>query len=636
MGQATGETLGSGRFIRGTTHRWTARTPTEDAPAGSGSPDAGPRDDLVARVLAARGLTDAGSVDCFLNPSLKAMHDPGLIPDMDRAARRLLDALEAGERIVIYGDYDVDGVTASAILVRMVRTLRPDADLHTYIPHRLDEGYGINSGAIGQLAAEGARVIVSVDCGITAIEPALEARRLGVDLIITDHHNPPASLAELPEAFAVVHPRRPDSDYPFGELCGAGVAYKLAWRLATMHAGSDRVSPACRTALVEMLGLAALGSIADVVPLQDENRVIVRFGLDQLARTRHEGLRALIAASRLDSDKVDSDAVGFRLAPRLNAAGRLGHARESLELLTDATGARAAEIADSLSRVNEDRRALERTMVDQACAMAEAAGMTGDDRRAIVLAHTDWHPGVVGIVCSRLVERYARPVLLLQRDGDGCKGSGRSIDGFNLHGALAACAGHLERFGGHDMAAGMGCRADRFEAFAEAFIAHANERLGKDDLARGLRYDTRADIAELSPAAVERLERLAPFGPGNPRVRLLVRGRLVGDPQPLGARGDHLAMTVCALGDAGVAGARGGVRVLAWNWSKLWSGVAASIRPGAVIEMVVEPKLSRWNGNTRVEPVLADLRVVGSGDGEAGVSRADHSVGTVANEPVRI
>lgn len=624
-----GTTLGEnepGPGLRGTTHRWVSRVTGTAGPEKAG--------DLADRVLAARGLRDPATIDAFLNPSLKSMHDPGLIPDMDRAARRLLDALEAGERIVVYGDYDVDGVTASAILVRLMRTLRSDADLHSYIPHRLDEGYGINSEAIGALAAEGARVIVSVDCGITAIEPALEARRLGVDLIITDHHNPPASMDELPEAFAVVHPRRPDSKYPFGDLCGAGVAYKLAWRLATMHAGSDRVSPACRRALVELLGLAALGSIADVVPLQDENRVIVRYGLAQLARSRHEGLRALIAASGLDSDRVDSDAVGFRLAPRLNAAGRLGHARESLELLTDATGARAIEIAESLSRVNDERRALERTIVEQACAMAEAAGMTGDDRRAIVLAHADWHPGVVGIVCSRLVERYARPVLLLQRDGGSCKGSGRSIDGFNLHAALAACAGHLERFGGHDMAAGMGCRSDCFEAFAEAFIVHANEQLGGDDLVHSLRFDARAEIGELTTGAIERLERLSPFGPGNPRVRVLVRGRLVGTPQPLGARGDHLAMTVCGL--AGGAGEGRGVRVLAWNWSKHWAGCAASVRPGAVVEMLVEPKLSRWNGTTRVEPVLADLRAVGVDELSGGPGGRAYSVGATANDPVRI
>ncbi len=598
--------MGDSTQVRGLTRRW---RPRSDAVART--PDAVA---LLDRVLAARGLA-AADADAFLTPSLRAMHDPSLIPDMDKAARRILDALDRAEPVVIYGDYDVDGVTASAILVHAIRAIHPGAPVTTYIPHRLDEGYGINADSIRQLAAEGARLVVSVDCGVTAIEPARVARELGLDLIITDHHNPPATMAELPDAYAVVHPRRPDSAYPFGELCGAGVAYKLAWRLATMHAGSDRVSPACREVLIEMLGYAALGSIADVVPLVDENRVIVRHGLDQVARTRREGLAALIRASGLDSDKVDCDAVGFRLAPRLNAVGRLGHAREALELLTDAAGARATQLAEQLSTVNDQRRALERAVFERACELAEAAGMTGPDRRAIVLACEGWHPGVVGIVCSRLVEKYARPALLLQRDGAVCKGSGRSIDGFNLHAALEACAGLLDRFGGHDMAAGMACATDRFDAFTERFLAHANETLTENDLVHCCDYDTSAALAELTPQAVARLGSLAPFGRGNPRVRLLVRGRLVGAPNPLGSSGAHLAMRL--VDDAGGVG----VRVLAWNWGAR----AGDIPPGSRVEAIVEPKLSHWNGSTRVEPVLTDLRLL-----------AAHSVGAEANEPARI
>jgi single-stranded-DNA-specific exonuclease len=610
--------------IRGITKRWRARSPAPTPirdPQPAGVAEQAPTQSLVDRVLRARGI-DPAAADAYLNPSLLGMHDPGGIPDIDKAARRILDAATAGERIVVYGDYDVDGITAAAILVHTLRTIRPGADLHTYIPHRLDEGYGINAEAIAQLAEKGARVIVSVDCGITAIEPARVARDIGVDLIITDHHNPPASMDDLPDAFAVVHPRRPDSAYPFGELCGAGVAYKLAWRMATMHAGGERVSPECRAVLVEMLGLAALGSIADVVPLVDENRVIVRHGLIQVARTRNEGLRALIHASRLDSDKVDAEAVGFRLAPRLNAAGRLGHAREALELLTDATGARATTIAESLSRVNDERRAVERTIVDQACAMAEAAGMTGDDRRAIVLAHPDWHPGVVGIVCSRLVEKYARPVLLLQKDGNVCKGSGRSIPGFNLHAGLAACADLLDRFGGHDMAAGMACSADNLAAFTDRFTEHTNTLLGTGDLVHELRYDTAAELPELTPRAVEQLERLSPFGPGNARVRLRVRGRLIGKPDALGARGDHVAFRLSHRGADSET-----LRVVAWNWAPH----ANEIPPGAAVEVIVEPKLSRWNGNTRVEPVLCDLRLLTPEE----AARPDHSAGAVAYAPAR-
>src|SRR5262245_51824098 len=262
-------------YRRGLSKLWKSRTAVLAAGSGGGS--------LVDRILAVRGLAD-GAAAAFLDPRLTQLHDPSLVPDLDRGAGRLMAALSAREPVAIYGDYDVDGVTATAILFHIFRAIAPDAPVRTYVPHRLDEGYGLNAAAVRQLAAEGARVIVSVDCGITATGPAAEARAAGVDLIITDHHNPPASLADLPAAYAVVHPRRPDSAYPFGELSGAGVAYKLAWRLATMASGSARVTPALRALLLELLAFAALGAIADVVPLVGENRVIARFGL---ARMKH-------------------------------------------------------------------------------------------------------------------------------------------------------------------------------------------------------------------------------------------------------------------------------------------------------------------------------------------------------------
>ena len=554
---------------------------------------------LVERVLAARGLGDAA--DGFLNPSLSMLHEPTLIPDLDRAAHRIIEGIRRGERIVIYGDYDVDGVTASAILIHTIRAIDPNASVDSYIPHRIDEGYGINCEAIESLHRDGAGLVVSVDCGITGIEPARTARSLGLDLIITDHHNPPASIEALPDAFAVVHPRRPDSGYPFGELCGAGVAYKLAWRLCVLHSGSERVHPELRSVLVEMLGFAALGSIADVVPLIDENRVIVKHGLRQIPHARNEGLRALIRASGLDSDKIDTEDVGFRLAPRLNAIGRLGHARDALLLMVDARGHEAIELAERLSRVNDERKSVGEAIYAQALEMALAAGMCGDDRRAIVLAHEEWHPGVVGIVCSRLVERFARPVILMQRDGEICKGSGRSIDGFNLHAGLDACQSLLSGYGGHDMAAGMRCASDCFDAFADSFISHANEHLRIEDLVNTVRYDAQATIAELSTHAIESLERLAPFGAGNPRVQLrIVDAKLNGDPSPFGRSGNHLSLRVCDRSGTGAA-----VRVVGWNWAKH----REEIPRGAPVELIVEPKLSRWNGRTSVEPVLVDLRL---------------------------
>jgi len=583
--------------IRGMTREWDCSGLDPD----SADPHADGR--LVDRVLAARGYDDPGRAAALLNPSMTMLHDPSGIPDLDRAARRILDAVERHEPVVVFGDYDVDGVTGSAILIHTIRAIRPDARVSSYIPHRLDEGYGISAGAVRSIAQDGASLIVSVDCGITAVEPAQVAREEGIDLVITDHHTPPTALGEMPDAYAVVHPRRPDSSYPFGELCGAGVAFKLAWRLSTMHCGSERVTDSLRATLMEMLGFAALGTIADVVPLVDENRVIARFGLPLIRRTRIEGLAALIDASGLGSDRIDADDVGFRLAPRLNAIGRLGHAREALELMTDATGDRARELAERLSALNEDRRATERRIVDQARSMAEDESMTGDATRAIVLRHDGWHPGVVGIVCSRLVEAFARPVILM-RDEDGvCRGSGRSIEGYDLHDALGACAEHLTSFGGHAMAAGLACDSSSFGAFRDALVAHANAVLTPGDLVRRVRPDAAARVDELTPDQVGSIETLAPFGAGHPRVRIVLQGvRLESTPEPFGRSGDHASLHVRDPGGTGV------VRVIGWRWFER----IRELRAGSRLDLVVEPKRSSWRDRVRVEPELVDLRVLSS------------------------
>lgn len=579
---------------RGLTRAWSTGSPP---PPGL---------DLLDRVLEARGLA-GDDRQAFLEPSLATLHDPSLIPELDKAARRLLDALQERQPITIYGDYDVDGVTATTILVHTLCAIDPNADVRTYVPHRLDEGYGLNSDAIRTLAQDGARVIVSVDCGVTAIEPALAAREASVDLIITDHHNPPASRADLPDAFAVVHPRHPDSRYPFADLCGAGVAYKLAWRLATMHCGSDKVSPDLRQTLIDMLAPCALGVIADVVPLVGENRVIARYGLSMVKRSSITGLRALVRASGLDGENIDAEMVGFRIAPRLNACGRLGHAREAVELMTTTDKSKANRIAEQLSALNDDRRRVERRILEQACEMAEARGMTGADHRAIVLAHEDWHPGVVGIVCSRLVERYARPAILLQDQGDTLTGSGRSIDGFNLHAALEASSQHLTSFGGHDMAAGLRLEPSNLDAFTQALIAHTNERLSPDDLVLGLKYDCDAQVSELTPALVRSLEQLAPFGRANPRVRLRVNNlRIAGQPRVFGKLGAHLNIL---LEDR--QGSPRAINTVAWGWAEH----AEKLTRGMPVDAILAPRISDYSG--RVEPELLDLRLAGPNDNAA-------------------
>ena len=583
-------TLDGPEHVRGLTRKWAARGDHDRTLP------------LVDRVLAARGLVGEPA-RAMLNPSLLDLHDPGGIPDLDHAAERLLDAVRAREPIVVYGDYDVDGITATAILVRTLRSLDADARVSTYVPHRLDEGYGLNSAALEQLAAEGAKVVVSVDCGVTAVDPARAAKAAGLDLIITDHHNPPESESDLPEAHSVVHPRRPGSAYPFGELCGAGVAYKLAWKLLTLHAGTERLPKVLRTLLLDLLSFAAMGTIADVVPLEGENRVLAAFGLRRIPAVPFVGLKALVEASGFAGETIDAERVGFALGPRLNACGRMGHAREAVDLMLTEDAHEAERIATELCRLNDDRRRTEKRIAETAAERAEQLGMTGSDRRAIVLADPEWHPGVVGIVCSRLVEKFGRPAILLQRDEETgeCAGSGRSIDAFNLHGGLAACAPLLKTFGGHDMAAGLRLDAHNLDAFTDAFVEHANAHLTPDDLVHLQRYDTTAELGELTGGVVRELSGLAPFGRGNPRVVLRLDGLRLTDVRTIGKAGDHLAIRV----ESGSGVDRHAMRMVAWGWGEH----AGTLPVGATVDAVVTPKLNEWNGRVNVEAEVRDVRV---------------------------
>ncbi|MCA9293374.1 MAG: single-stranded-DNA-specific exonuclease RecJ [Phycisphaerales bacterium] len=594
--------------MRGLTHRW--RTPEALGAVARPGEAALARtlavEPLVARVLIARGMGLPDDARAFCSPVLMDLSDPVLIPGLDAAANRLLEALERDEHIAIYGDYDVDGVTATAILHHVMTRISPQAKLTNYIPHRLDEGYGINTDAVRDLASGGVQVIVSVDCGITAIEPARAARELGIDLIITDHHNPPSNGA-LPEAYAIVHPRVGDGaaqdDDAWAHLSGAGVAFQAAWRLASLAAGGGRVAPDMQKLLLDLLALAALGTVADVVPLQGDNRIITRFGLARVRSTSLLGLGALVAESGLVSAEIDAEAAGFQLGPRLNACGRMWHAQDAVELFITQDIDRARTIARRLGELNSERQRLERTIVDAACKEAEAQGMTSGDARAIVLAHPDWHRGIVGIACSRLVNRFHRPTILLQEVDGQCHGSGRSIDGFNLHAALQACAVHLESFGGHDMAAGVCVRTSNLPAFADAMRAHALEHITDSMLTPSLSIDCEATIDELTLEAVRQLTALGPFGRSNPKPRLLLRGvRCVGMPRRMGQHAKHVSF------DVAVAGARS-MRVVAWHWGEHFETLNRA-RNGQ-IDIVVTPSVNVFRGATRIEATLADAALDG-------------------------
>jgi len=544
---------------------------------------------LVAQMLLNRGVLTPQDAEAFLNPDIRAIHPPERLHNAERAAERLAVAVAAGRRIVIYGDYDVDGVTATTILWHVLRIAR--ANVATYVPNRLEEGYGLNGEALERIAADGGELVITVDCGVTAIEEARRARALGVELIITDHHQP---RAELPDAL-VVHPLLGDPPYPNPDLPGAGVALKVAWALARRLSGAERVSDAYRAALNEATVFTALGVIADVAALRGENRVLATHGLRQMPNATNPGLRALIETARLGARRQLSEYdVGFILAPRLNAIGRMGHAAAAVELFTVADARRAAEIARELDQHNRWRQSVEQKIVEQAEAQVLALGLNRDGCRGIVLADEAWHAGVIGIVASRMVERFGRPtVLIALHDGVG-QGSGRSIRHFPLHEALECCGEHLLSHGGHAMAAGLRIAAERVEAFRAAFERRAADLLTAADLERRVRIDEIVPLAQVDLELLEALRRMAPFGPGNPRPCLCVEGvQLVGLPTRIGAGGAHLAFTV-RDGDTHR-------RAIEFGGAARFEELADAPR----IRVAFEPTLNEWNGRRS-----AELRVV--------------------------
>lgn len=575
-------------FEAGMLKRWRFRTHETQAEfSGMGlSP-------LLATLLSNRGIHQVQQAHDFLNPKLTQLHDPASLPNIGKAASRMSKAVRDGQPIVIYGDYDVDGITASSILWHTLRLA--GAHVRTYVPHRIEEGYGINAEAITAMC-QADPLIVSVDCGITANEPAAIAKAKGVDLIITDHHEMDAD--NLPDAYALVHPRLPGSQYPFGELCGAGVAFKLAWQFARVHNGSDRLPKAYRDLMIQQMSLAALGTVADIVPLIDENRILTAFGLGQIKHTDFIGLNALIDAARLRDEKIDAYHVGFVLGPRLNACGRMGHAKDAVHLLTEATADEALDIAEFLTDENDKRRATEKQIVDQASAQVLERGYEHSDKRAIVVASENWHAGVVGIVASRLVEMFNRPAIVLNIEGDQAHGSARSVEGVNIHDALQQCADHMTSFGGHAMAAGLRLPVSNLEAFREALIKHVNQQLSADDLCSIVNIDTQCTLDELTLDQVQQIEHMAPFGPHNPKPVLCVRNvQLDRQPMFMGQTGKHMRLS---LRDGKLY-----QNAVAFNMADL----APQLYPGMMLDVIFEPKTNHWQGRTSVDMMVKDLKI---------------------------
>jgi single-stranded-DNA-specific exonuclease len=558
----------------------------------------------VAVTLVRRGLRTPEQARAFL--AADESHPPLAFAGMETAVERVRAAIEAGRRITVHGDFDVDGVCATALMVKALRELGADCDW--FIPNRIEDGYGLSADNVSRLAERGTELLITVDCGITCTEEVALAQELGMEVIVTDHHQPKDELPECP----ILHPEV--SDYPFKSLCGTAVAWKLA---CALRKGAGSPGPTCKLGPGEPapseadLDLVALATVADVVPLVGENRALVRRGLAGIRRAKRPGIRALLEASKCDPGRLDEGDLSFRLAPRINAAGRLYRADAGVELFLTQDEQRAAAIAEELGRANSERRATERE-VDAAAESAKRELPEHLQRaHGFVVAGRDWHPGVVGIVASRLVERHRRPavVISLGEGGEG-RGSGRSIPGFDLLAALEACAEHLEGFGGHRAAAGLTIKAENVEAFREAFAAHANEVLAPEDLCLTEKVDAMVGGIGLGLELAEELKQLAPFGMGNPGVRLLVPSARVSDVRAMG-EGKHARFSLHS----------GSHRALGVAFGRSSLGVEEE----DLLDATVRLEVNHWNGSVEPRVVLRELYPLEEPEATDGAAAIPHS-----------
>lgn len=582
---------------------WVIEPPVHDHVSAAGKWNV---PEILAHLLLNRGVRSKQDADRFLSPNLKELHPPSTLQGAVRAADLIIEIARSGRRIVLYGDYDVDGTTGVAILWHMLKAV--GASVSYYIPHRVLEGYGLRTESALQLVREGAECIVTIDCGITALEAAEALSHKGIPLIITDHH---ASSGGEPNAAAIVHPGLDEKSLN-PDLCGAGVAFKLAWAIAQRHCDAERVTDEFRALMLELLPLAALGTIADIVPLTGENRIIAKHGLALLPQTPIPGLLALMDVAGLTARAIGGSDVGFKLAPRLNAAGRMGHAKLAVELLTEADHRRGKEIALYLDDHNRTRQATERRVTKKAIELIEERNLAGDHRRAIVVSGTDWHPGVIGIVAARLVGRYHRPAVVIamnngkgQGEGKGQgavegQGSARSIAPFHLARALGDCGQELISHGGHAMAAGLRIAADRVDAFAEKFVSLANNRLTGHDLLPRLILDAEVELRSLTMAVTQDMHGLGPHGTGNPQPRFATDWlELAGEPRCVGARQDHLQVTF----------RQNGAQLKAIGFGM--AHMAEDLKQHRRCRAAFEPIISDFRGRRTVEMQLLDLKMPG-------------------------
>ncbi len=551
---------------------------------------------VVAQLLVNRGIDSPDLAQRFLDAKLSHLRDPDELPGLPEAAERIVAAVQAGRRITIYGDYDADGMTSTAILLRCLRLIGGDVDY--YVPNRLDDGYGLNDAALAAIAERGTSLVVTVDCGIASLHEADTARRLGLELIVTDHHE---MKDVLPAAAAIVHPRLPGTSYPFGGLCGAGVAFKLAWGICQRACGAKRVTTALRDFLVQAVGLAAVGTVADVVPLLDENRLLVRHGLNSLRNQPTLGVAALMNVTRLhEKPSLSSEDIAFIVGPRLNAAGRLGQAQLGVELLTTESAERAEDLARFIHEMNTTRDSLERGILQSAVKQIKECFDPRQDA-ALVLDGDGWHAGVIGIVAGRLAEKYHRPVVVIARDSAGVKpavGSARSACGLQLHKALDSCGSFLIAHGGHAAAAGLKIEPHQIEAFREAFCQVATEWIAEEDRVAEIWIDAEAPFSQLTSRTVQQIELLAPFGEGNPRPVLCTTGvQLAAPPKTMGTGDRHLSLRLTHL--------RNTLRAVAFGRGE-WAETLQNHT--GLLDVAFSPVINEFRGIRSVEMQLVDWR----------------------------
>lgn len=537
---------------------------------------------VVAAILASRGYTDVSEIAAFIKPELAQMLDPMLLKDMDAAVARIVSARRNEETICVYGDYDVDGITSTTLLVSFLRQV--GCNCRYFIPNRFDDGYGLNSDSLRECHQQGVSLLISVDCGITSLEEALVCRQIGMDLIITDHHMPRSTI---PDCCAVLNPLQPDCGYPFKGLAGVGVVFNLLIALrAALRRDGAFTTP--EPDLRQWLDLLAIGTIADVVPLVGQNRIYVYHGLQLLSRSNRPGIVALKQVARI-ADPVRCGQVGFQLAPRLNAAGRMESAVPGVDLLLGSDPQACQALAEELDAANAERQQIERAILEQACAMVEQSAYPAI--KSIVLASGEWHQGVIGIVASRLVERYHRPTVLIALDkGGGGKGSGRSVPGFHLLQAISACSHTVTRFGGHRYAAGIGIRADQVQAFRSAFEAEADRLLTDDDCIPVVTIDAEVTAAEITTELAVSLKMLEPFGAGNPEPLLRMCGVTVVERRVVGEK--HLRLKFTKDGR---------------TFSAIAFGMAAVTTDG-LIDIAFYPEENSYNGTTTLQLRIKELR----------------------------